>query len=184
MQDRIDRTNNELKSLVSSDLGDDSKIIRADKYQELWLKAKKILAMFLHTKDVKTQPPVQMLLDIENHIERADTYIRDNELIDKETFQAVLKGVKKDIKTENGEEAARIKKELELRQHEMKRKKDKKPTVPKNVRQDRPVTLKAPIPRKKEKKIEFTQLQLDMLKYGGEALFNQCQDIDWDKLQQ
>lgn len=140
--------------------------------------------MFLHTKDVKTQPPVQMLLDIENHIERADTYIRDNELIDKETFQAVLKGVKKDIKTENGEEAARIKKELELRQHEMKRKKDKKPTVPKNVRQDRPVTLKAPIPRKKEKKIEFTQLQLDMLKYGGEALFNQCQDIDWDKLQQ
>jgi hypothetical protein len=53
----------------------------------------------------------------------------------------------------------------------MKRDKAKDRVVVTGVRKLMPVSLKRAVEKKKEKKIELTQDQMDMKKYGGDNLF-------------
>jgi hypothetical protein len=60
----------------------------------------------------------------------------------------------------------------------MKRDKAKDRVVVTGVRKLMPVSLKRAVEKKKEKKIELTQDQMDMKKYGGDNLFQAFMDIN------
>ena len=60
----------------------------------------------------------------------------------------------------------------------MKRDKAKDRVVVTGVRKVMPVSQKKAVQKKKENKIELTQDQMDMKKYGGDNLFQAFMDIN------
>lgn len=183
MQARIDKTQSESLVLKASDQDDSTKIIKPDKLVKLVELSRRILGMFQDKqRDIKPQPPVQMLLEIEAHIETAAAYIKNNEAQDKDLFGVVLKEVKKIVKNERAEEENKRKKEEEDKIMAAKKNNPKQIIVSKDIRQERFVSTKKAVKRQKERKVEYTQLQLDMRAYGGEALFQQV--LEWEKQNQ
>jgi hypothetical protein len=59
-----------------------------------------------------------------------------------------------------------------------KMRKTKDRVVITDVRKPMPVSMKRAVEKKKEKKVELTDEQLDMKKYGGELLFQALMEIN------
>jgi len=118
-----------------------------------------------------------MLLEIETRIEQADAYIAHHLQDDSNNFNLQVQLVKKDIKVEKASRELDTQNKKLEEEIATKRDKAKDRVVVTGVRKQMPVSLKRAVEKKKEKKIELTQDQMDMKKYGGDNLFQAFMDI-------
>ena len=105
-----------------------------------------------------------MLLEIETRIEQADAYIAHHLQDDSNNFNLQVQLVKKDIKVEKASRELDTQNKKLEEEIATKRDKAKDRVVVTGVRKQMPVSLKRAVEKKKEKKIELTQDQMDMKK--------------------
>ena len=79
--------------------------------------------------------------------------------------------MKRDLKVNKAQNDLEIENKKTEAEIAMKRDKAKERIIVTGVRRTMPVSLKRAVEKKKEKKIELTQDQIDMKKYGGDNLF-------------
>lgn len=82
-----------------------------------------------------------------------------------------MSAVKDLIKKEKKEKESNLMREKIEAETKARDKKSKERIIVTGVKKMMPVSIKSTVEKKKEKKIELTQDQIDMKKYGGDALF-------------
>lgn len=112
-----------------------------------------------------------MLLEIETKIEYAGAWIAHNSAEGGKAYIAEVSAVKDLIKKEKKEKEQNLMREKLEAETKARDKKSKERIIVTGVKRMMPVSIKSTVEKKKEKKIELTQDQIDMKKYGGDALF-------------
>lgn len=151
-----------------------NKTISPQTYDLITSLTKEILNKFTNNKEIKNAPVLSLLLDIESRVEEADAFIADNvhngDATTLEIWQKSIKKVREKLKQSKKEEEENLKKKMDL-EISAKNSKTKDRVVVTDVRRTMPISMKRAVEKKKEKKIELTEEQINMKKYGGELLF-------------
>jgi len=157
MQNRIEKTLRERENLQADTIEDNTKIIKPEKYNELWQRAKTILKMFQGKQDVKNTDPVPMLLEIEHKIEFADAFICKHFKESEELFKETLIGVKRTIKDQKAKQDSEDQKKEEERTNAIKRNKGKDRVVVKDKHPEMFISEKKAVKRQEVKQVAYTQ---------------------------
>ena len=135
-------------------------MIKPEKYDAIQKDARRILSLFFEKapKDMKPQPPVQMLQEIENRIEEAVKYIliETNNPEKKEEYAKQLKTVKTEIKQEKATEEAKKKIEEQKAAKKKQEAKQQDRHVPTDIRRQMFVSKKQPVKQKVKETVSFT----------------------------
>jgi hypothetical protein len=176
MHQKTEKTRREFLNLKAETYDDSSKTISSKTYKDISDQVKQILNKF-QKKENKTVDPITMLLEIETRIEYAGAWIAHNSA-EGGNYNREVAAVKDLIKKEKKEKEQNLMREKLEAETKARDKKSKERIIVTGVKRMMPVSIKSTVEKKKEKKIELTQDQMDMKKYGGDALFQSFKNLN------
>lgn len=171
---RTEKTKIEFANIKAETVKEDTKTISQATFDHLTEKTKEILGRFgMKKQDNKNMSLVQMLLELERKIEDANATLTEFQSTEanRAVYIKARDSVKTSIRTENNQATLDKQNELKELQNAKQLERQKDRNVIRDKHPPMPIHAKKRIPRKEVKKIDLTQEQQDMKKYGGEALF-------------